>query len=120
MTKQLQAYIRRFPLEHRLRLRQVYKIIRLAAPTAEETISYGIPTFKLNGKNLVHFGAFKHHIGFYPTSSGIKHFKHQFKGYEYSKGAIQLPIEGKIPVSILKRIVKFRVKEVFPELGCCK
>jgi len=84
--------------------------IRKAAPEAVEAISYGIPTFKLNG-NLVHFAAFRKHIGFYPTSSGIRAFKKEISTYKWSKGSVQFPIDKPIPYDLVKKIVRFRVKE---------
>jgi len=84
--------------------------IRKAAPQAEEAISYRIPTFKLNG-NLVHFAAFKNHIGFYPTSSGILAFKKELSGYKTSRGTVQFPMDKPMPLDLVRRIVRFRVKE---------
>jgi uncharacterized protein YdhG (YjbR/CyaY superfamily) len=77
---------------------------------AEETINYRIPTFKLNG-NLVHFAAFKNHIGFYPTSSAIDAYKKELSPFKQAKGSVQFPIDKPIPFSIVKKIVNFRVKE---------
>lgn len=79
-------------------------------PDAEETISYGIPTFKLNG-NLVHFAAYKNHIGFYPGSSGVNKFSEKLTQYKYSKGTIQFPINKPLPYGLIREIVRFRVKE---------
>ena len=84
--------------------------IREAAPEAIETISYQMPTFKLNG-NLVHFAAFKNHIGFYPTPSGIEQFKKELSPYKGSKGAVQFPLDKPAPFDLVKKIVIFRVKE---------
>ena len=85
--------------------------IKKAAPEAVEAISYQIPTFKLNGKNLVHFAAFKNHIGFYPTSSGIEAFKEELSLYKGAKGSVQFPIKEPIPYDLVKKMVIFRVKE---------
>ncbi|NWF63661.1 MAG: DUF1801 domain-containing protein, partial [Chloroflexi bacterium] len=79
---------------------------------AEEAMSYGIPTFKLNGKNLVHFSAFKEHIGFYPTPSGIEKFKKELSAYEWAKGSVKFPLGKPIPYALIGKIVQFRVKEV--------
>ena len=79
-------------------------------PDAEERISYGIPTFRLN-RNLVHFGAYKKHIGFYPTPSGIEHFKDDLLNYEVSKGTIKFLLTKPIPYDLIKQIVEFRVIE---------
>jgi len=86
------------------------RTIRRAAPEAEEAISYQIPTFKLNG-NLVHFAAFKKHIGFYPTPTGIEAFKKELSPYEGAKGSVQFPIGKPIPYDLVKKIVIFRRKE---------
>jgi uncharacterized protein YdhG (YjbR/CyaY superfamily) len=84
--------------------------IRGAAPDAEETIKYQLPTFTLKG-NLVHFGAFKKHIGFYPTPTGIKEFEDELAVYRGAKGSVQFPLDKPIPFALISRIVKFRVKE---------
>jgi uncharacterized protein YdhG (YjbR/CyaY superfamily) len=88
----------------------IRQAIRTAAPEATETINYQIPTFKLNG-NLVHFTAYKNHIGFYRTASGIKAFKKELSTYKWSKGAVQFPLDRPIPFDLIKRIVAFRVQE---------
>jgi uncharacterized protein YdhG (YjbR/CyaY superfamily) len=84
--------------------------IHKAAPEAAEKISYGIPTFYLNG-NLVHFAAFANHIGFYPTSSGTAAFKKELGALKSSKGAVQFPKDKPLPLALVTKIVKFRVKE---------
>jgi len=86
------------------------KVIRESAPEVEETISYGIPTFKLNG-NLVHFAEYKNHIGFYPTPSGIEAFKKELSPFKSAKGSVQFPIDKPIPFNLVEKIVIFRVKE---------
>ncbi|MBE0653033.1 MAG: DUF1801 domain-containing protein [Bacteroidales bacterium] len=106
----IDEYIRSFPPEiHRL-LEQIRDTIKQAAPEAEEVINYAMPTFKLNG-NLVHFAAYKNHIGFYPTPSGIEAFKEKLSVYKSSKGAVQFPLDKPLPLDLIKEIVKFRVKE---------
>ena len=110
MPTTIDEYIASFPAKVRKLLKKVRITIRKAAPGAEETISYRIPTFKLEG-NLVHFAAFKNHIGFYPTSSGIANFKAQLSDYNHSRGAVQFPLDRPIPYGLVTRIVKFRVKE---------
>ena len=85
--------------------------IKKAAPEAVEAISYQMPTFKLNGKNLVYFAAFKNHIGFYPIPSGIEAFKKELSSYKQGKGSVQFPIEKPIPYDLVKEIVIFRMKE---------
>lgn len=108
--KEIDEYIQRFPPDIQKILEQLRKIIRENAPDAEEAISYGMPTFKLNG-NLVHFAAFEHHIGFYPAPSGVEAFKKDLALYKHAKGSIQFPLDKPIPYDLVKRIVQFRVKE---------
>lgn len=92
-------------------LRQFRKIIKAAAPKAEEVISYGMPAFK-QGSVLVYFSAMKEHYGFYPTSKPIEVFKDKLKPYKTSKGAIQFPVDKPIPEKLIIEIVKYRLKEV--------
>lgn len=103
-------YINGFPEDVRKILQQVRETIRKAAPEASETISYAMPTFVLNG-NLVHFAAFKNHIGFYPVPSGIEAFKEELSVYKGAKGSVQFPIDKPMPLDLIERIVKFRVQE---------
>jgi uncharacterized protein YdhG (YjbR/CyaY superfamily) len=106
----IDEYISSFPEETQKLLMQVRESIKEAAPEAAEKISYGIPTFALAG-NLVHFAAFKNHIGFYPTSSGIEKFKEELSIYEGAKGSVKFPIDEPMPLGLISKIVKFRVKE---------
>jgi uncharacterized protein YdhG (YjbR/CyaY superfamily) len=103
-------YIAGYPPEVREKLEELRETIGKAAPNAEETINYAMPTFKLKG-NLVHFAAFKHHIGFYPGASGIEKFKRELSVYNGAKGSVQFPLDKKLPLTLVGRIVKFRVKE---------
>lgn len=103
-------YIAAFPEETQAILQKVRQVIREAAPEAEETINYAIPTFTLKG-NLVHFAGFKQHIGFYPTPSGIEKFKAELSDYESAKGSVQFPLDQPIPYDLISTIVKFRVQE---------
>jgi uncharacterized protein YdhG (YjbR/CyaY superfamily) len=105
-------YIKMFPSDIQVILKKIRHLINECAPTAKEAISYGMPTFKLNG-NLVHFAAYKNHIGFYPTPSAIKTFQKELAAYKTSKGAIQFPIDEPIPFDLIKKIVKYRVKEQY-------
>jgi uncharacterized protein YdhG (YjbR/CyaY superfamily) len=91
-------------------LNELRQTIREAAPQAEETISYQMPTFRLNG-NLVHFAAFKNHIGFYPTPTGIEAFQKELSSYKGAKGSVQFPIDQPLPLSLIRRIVEYRVRE---------
>ena len=108
--KNIDEYISAFPNDVQAILRKIRSTIRKAAPDAEETISYQIPTFDLKG-NLVHFAAFKTHIGFYPTPTGIEKFKDELSVYEGAKGSVRFPLDKPIPFDLIGRIVKFRVKE---------
>ena len=110
-SKEIDKFIAGFPREVQEILEKVRKTIRDAAPEAEETINYGIPTFTHQGKNLVHFSAFKKHIGFYPTPSGIEKFKKDLSDYELAKGSVKFPLDQPIPYDLIARIVEFRVKE---------
>jgi uncharacterized protein YdhG (YjbR/CyaY superfamily) len=103
-------YIKKYPSDVQATLKKIRQAIKESAPAAREAIGYGMPTFKLNG-NLVHFAAYKNHIGFYPTSSGIAAFEKELNPYKTSKGAVQFPIDEPIPYDLIKKIVKYRVKE---------
>ncbi|MFO1478311.1 MAG: DUF1801 domain-containing protein [Verrucomicrobiota bacterium] len=106
----IDSYIASCPREVQARLRKIRAVIRRAAPGAEETIKYRIPTFVLNG-NLVHFACFKKHIGFYPTSSGIREFRRDLAGYKHAAGSVQFPLDQPVPFDLIRKIVRFRVKE---------
>jgi uncharacterized protein YdhG (YjbR/CyaY superfamily) len=106
----IDQYISTFPVSTQEILHELRAAIRESAPDAGEKISYQMPTFFQNG-NLVHFAAYKNHIGFYPTPSGVRAFEAELKNYKTSKGAIQFPIDQPIPIELIKRIVKFRVQE---------
>ena len=113
--KTIDEYIATFPENVQDILEELRKTIRDSAPNAKETISYQIPTFKLNG-NLVHFAAFKNHVGFYPTPSAINEFKKELSQYEVAKGSIKFPINEPVPLDLVVRIVNYRVKENLKEL----
>ena len=106
----IDEYIQTFPENVQKLLQEVRQTIKEAAPGAEEAISYQIPTFKLNG-NLVHFAAFKNHIGFYPTPTGSETFKKELAVYKTGKGSVQFPFDRPIPFNLITKIVKFRVTE---------
>ncbi len=116
MTKQkaspLNAYFASFPKETRTRLETLRRTIATLAPEAEETIRYGMPTFRLHDTNLVHFAAFKQHIGFYPLPATIERFKPKLVPFMYSKGAIQFPLDRPLPLTLVKALVRFRIQEV--------
>ena len=106
----IDEYIKTFPKDIQKILETVRQTIKKTVPDAKEAISYQIPTFKLNG-NLVHFAAFKNHIGFYPGSKAIKIFQKDLVKYKSSKGAVQFPLDKPMPLSLIQKIVKHRVKE---------
>jgi len=108
--KTIDEYIAMFPDDVRRILNELRQTIREAAPEAQETINYQMPTFRLNG-NLVHFAAFKNHIGFYPTPTGIEAFKKELSAYPGAKGSVQFPLHEPLPLSLIRRIVEYRVKE---------
>jgi uncharacterized protein YdhG (YjbR/CyaY superfamily) len=106
----IDEYIATFPKEIQKILSELRATIKDAAPEAEEKISYQMPTFVLKG-NLVHFAAFKNHIGLYPTPSGTQAFKRELSIYQGAKGSIKFPIEKPLPLELIRKIVKFRVAE---------
>jgi uncharacterized protein YdhG (YjbR/CyaY superfamily) len=106
----IDAYIATFPADIQALLQELRATIKAAAPGVTEKISYQMPTFYLKG-NLVHFAAFKNHIGFYPAPSGIEEFKEELSRYEGSKGAIRFPLNQPLPLDLIRRIVKYRVAE---------
>lgn len=108
--KTIDEYIRTFPGDVQRILNELRQTIREAAPEAEERISYQMPTFTLNG-NLVHFAAFKNHIGFYPTPHGVEAFEKELSSYKGAKGSVQFPIDQPLPLDLIRRIVEHRVKE---------
>ena len=106
----IDEYIATFPKDVQKPLKQLRATIKAAAPDAAEKLSYQIPTFALHG-NLVHFAAYKNHIGFYPGASGIKTFVTELSVYETSKGTVQFPLQDPLPLDLIANIVKFRVVE---------
>jgi len=108
--RNIDEYIAGFPDDVQGILEKIRRTIKEAAPDAEEKISYQIPTFTLKG-NLIHFAAFKNHIGLYPTSRGIDEFKDELSGYKGGKGTVRFPMDQPIPFDLISRIVKFRVKD---------
>ena len=108
--KNFDEYIVTFPAETQNILKQLRETIKKAAPEADEVISYGMPSFKQNGR-LLYFVAFKNHIGFYPMMTGIEAFKTKLSAYKWAKGSIQFPHHKPLPLELITRIVKFRVNE---------
>lgn len=109
-AKTIDEYIARYPADVALILEKTRAIIHTVAPEAQEDISYRIPVFRLHGP-LVYFAAYRNHIGFYPTSSGIDHFKEELSQYKTSWGAVQFPLNKEIPYDLIGRITAFRVAE---------
>jgi uncharacterized protein YdhG (YjbR/CyaY superfamily) len=109
-AKDIDDYIFRFPAEVQAVMQELRSTIRKAAPEAQETINYQMPTFVLEG-NLVHFAGYKNHIGFYPAPSGIERFSKELSAFELSKGTVRFPLDRPIPFDLIIRIVQFRVNE---------
>lgn len=108
-AKDIDDYIAGFPGEVQDMLQQIRAAIQKVVPGAQEDIKYAIPTFVLNGKNLVHFAAYKHHIGFYPTPTGIESFKKELSKYKQGKGSVQFPLDQPMPLKLITEIVTFNV-----------
>lgn len=111
MESQVDKYIQGFPVEVRKILSDVRSVIRETAPEATEGLKYGIPTF-IQGANLVHYAAFKHHIGLYPGPGALEAFREQLSVYKGSKGAVQFPLSGPIPFDLIRAIVKYRLDQL--------
>jgi uncharacterized protein YdhG (YjbR/CyaY superfamily) len=109
-AKNVGDYIAVFPKETQTLLRQMRAAIKAAAPGAEEVISYGMPAYKLNGM-LVYFAGYARHIGFYPGASGISAFKKELSVYKGARGSVQFPLDEPLPLKLVTKIVKFRVKQ---------
>lgn len=112
VPKTIAEYIAAFPEATQKKLQAMQALVQENAPDAVETISYAIPTFKLNGKMLVHFAAFKNHIGFYALPTGNIAFEKEFSVYKTGKGSVQFPLDQDLPQDLIARVVRFRVKEV--------
>jgi len=110
-AKDIDEYIAGFPKDIQDMLQQIRAAIREVAPNAEEAIKYAIPTFVLNGKNLVHFAAFKNHIGFYPTPTGIESFQKELSMYKQGKGSMQFPLDKPMPLALVRKITKFNLEQ---------
>lgn len=111
--RSIDEYVKTFPPHTRSLLRQMRRTIRAVVPEAEEAIRYGMPTFRLQ-KNLVHFAAYGHHIGFYPGPAAITAFTRQISNYQTSKGTIQFPLDRPLPLNLIRKIVEFRVASAVP------
>ena len=109
-TENIDAYIASFPEDIQARLNTMRETIEAIAKDATPCISYKMPAYKLNGM-LVYFAGYKNHIGFYPTGRGVEAFKDELSEFKFAKGSIQFPHDKKLPLALIKRIVKFRVTE---------
>jgi uncharacterized protein YdhG (YjbR/CyaY superfamily) len=107
----IDEYVKTFPTNIQNILEKMRHVIKEAAPEAVEAISYRMPTFKLDGKNLVYFAAFKNHVGFYPIPSGIEAYKKELSPYKQGRGSVQFPLDKPIPYDLVEKIAKYRVKE---------
>jgi len=112
----IDQYISGFSSEIQAILQEIRVTIKKAAPEAQEAISYQMPTFKLNG-NLIHFAAFKNHIGVYPAPIGIEQFRKELSAYKGGKGSVQFPFSLPMPYDLISRIVKYRVQENLEKTG---
>jgi uncharacterized protein YdhG (YjbR/CyaY superfamily) len=110
-TKSVEDYIRDFPKSTQVLLRKIRATVRQLAPKAEESMSYGMIGYKLHAKPLVYFGGWKNHVGFYPIPSGIKAFETELSKFNRAKGSVQFPLDKPLPLSLIKKIIQFRVKE---------
>jgi uncharacterized protein YdhG (YjbR/CyaY superfamily) len=107
----IDEYMAGFPKTTQIVLEQIRSIIKNAAPNAEETISYAMPTFTLNNKYLVYFAGYKNHVSLYPAPTGNASFEKQMGPYRSGKGTAQFPLDKPLPIDLIKRIVKYRMKE---------
>ncbi|HCS22072.1 MAG TPA: hypothetical protein DIW47_16210 [Bacteroidetes bacterium] len=107
----IDTYISTFPKEVQLILTGIRSLIHKTAPEAEESMAYGMPAYKINGKPLVYFAAYPHHIGFYATPTGHEKFAVELAAYKQGKGSVQFPLDKPIPYDLIERIVAFRVQE---------
>lgn len=110
-------YIASFPVSTQKLLKQVRKTIKATAPKADESISYGMPAYKYLGKPLVYFGGFEKHIGFYATPTGYEAFAKELSQYKQGKGSVQFPIDEKMPLELIQKIVAFRLSETEKKLS---
>ncbi|MBK6635138.1 MAG: DUF1801 domain-containing protein [Chitinophagaceae bacterium] len=115
-AKNIDEYIMGFPEDLAIKLEKLRQTIKKAAPNSTEAISYAIPTFKLDGKNLVHFAGYKTHIGFYPGSGAIEAFKNELAAYNLSKGTVQFPMDKPIPSVLVSNMVKFCILKIREQL----
>jgi uncharacterized protein YdhG (YjbR/CyaY superfamily) len=108
----IQNYLLQFPVEVQEKLAKIRSIVLAVAPDAIESISYGMPAYKLNKKPLVYFAGYKNHIGMYATPSGQAHFKQELAGYKQGKGSFQFPLTEDPPYELITQIIKFKKEEI--------
>lgn len=113
----MDEYIAGFPKEVQPILEQVRATIRKVAPDADEAISYGIPTFRFRKTILVHFAAFKNHIGFYPTPTAGEVFKEELSAYKTGKGSVQFSLDKPMPLDLIARITQFRIEQILEKMA---
>ena len=112
-ARSVQAYIAACPPESRKALKELRKLVRAAAPRATEKISYGIPTFNLNGRYVVYIAGWKDHVSLYPAIGGVvREFRDELEPYRSGKGTLRFSLDRRLPKGLIRRIVKFRVGEV--------
>lgn len=110
--KNVDAFIAARPADVAKKLKQIRDIITTTCPDAVESISYGMPAYKLNGKPLVYFSAFPHHIGFYATPSGHTAFAKELASYKQGKGSVQFPLDQPLPLDLIRKIIQFKMKDI--------
>jgi uncharacterized protein YdhG (YjbR/CyaY superfamily) len=109
-SEKVASYLSKQPEEPRKRLNTIRELVLKIAPEAEETFSYGVPSFKLNGM-LLSYAAFKNHIGFYPMPGAINHFSNELAAYHTSEGTIRFPLDKPLPQDLIERIIRYRIDE---------
>jgi uncharacterized protein YdhG (YjbR/CyaY superfamily) len=112
MHPEVEAHIRSFPKETQEKLLELRSYLMNAVEGMEETKSYGIPTFKLNGKNFIHYAGYAHHIGFYPGAGPIKQLSEELNGLKFAKGSIQFPLNKELPVELIQKILEIKLKDI--------
>ena len=111
-SNSVEDYLNSFPDETQYKLKLIRKTVKEIAPRSIESISYGMPSYKMNGKPLVYFGGFDKHIGLYPTMSVIEIFKEELAEYVSGKGSVQFPIDKPLPLELIDRIIRYRLSEI--------
>ena len=109
---EVNEYINQFDAEVQSRLRTIRKVIHAQVPDATEGIMYGLIGYKLNGKPLVYFGGFAHHIGFYATPNGHEAFAKDFSKYKQGKGSVQFPLDQPLPIDLIRRVIQYRKQQI--------